>query len=132
MDDEIIEICNKQYPCPCCGYMSFDEPPGSYDICPICFWEDDASQLRNPYSGGANIPLVKAQAAYINIKAKREDLISYVREPVEGDIKCEDWRPFNPETDDCGEILGGMSYFESVCAGIKGEPYYWRRVHTGE
>jgi len=29
------------YPCPCCGYLVFTEPPGSYDICSICFWEDD-------------------------------------------------------------------------------------------
>ncbi|MGE7024447.1 CPCC family cysteine-rich protein [Solibacillus cecembensis] len=25
-----------------CGYRAFDdEPPGTYDICKICFWEDD-------------------------------------------------------------------------------------------
>lgn len=23
------------YPCPCCGYLVFEEGPGSYDICPI-------------------------------------------------------------------------------------------------
>jgi len=34
------------YPCPCCGYVVFDEPPGSYAIRPICFWEDDLAQLR--------------------------------------------------------------------------------------
>ncbi len=39
---------NANYPCPCCGYLVFTEPPGSYTICPICFWEDDISQLRFP------------------------------------------------------------------------------------
>lgn len=44
-----------KYPCPCCGYLVFDESPGSYEICPICFWEDDLSQLRFPrMSVGAN------------------------------------------------------------------------------
>ncbi|MBO0846033.1 MAG: hypothetical protein J2P22_11530 [Nocardioides sp.] len=35
-----------EYPCPCCGYLVFDEEPGSYDICAVCGWEDDLSQLR--------------------------------------------------------------------------------------
>jgi hypothetical protein len=25
-----------QYPCPCCGFLVFDEEPGSFSICPIC------------------------------------------------------------------------------------------------
>jgi Protein of unknown function (DUF4240)/Cysteine-rich CPCC len=27
-------------PCPCCGYLTVDEP-GSWEICDICGWEDD-------------------------------------------------------------------------------------------
>jgi len=43
------------HPCPSCGYDVFGEPPGSYDICPICFWEDDIVQLAFPdLAGGAN------------------------------------------------------------------------------
>ncbi|UOX88817.1 hypothetical protein MUY14_45345 [Amycolatopsis sp. FBCC-B4732] len=34
------------YPCPCCGHLAFGEPPGSYGICGVCFWEDDPVQLR--------------------------------------------------------------------------------------
>ena len=50
-----------EYPCPCCGYLMFNEEPGSYDICEVCGWEDDLSQLRfatvagmfaNPEYGG--------------------------------------------------------------------------------
>ncbi|WP_123816510.1 CPCC family cysteine-rich protein [Myceligenerans xiligouense] len=38
----------------CCGHQVFDQPPGSFDVCGICFWEDDAIQLRRPdYLGGA-------------------------------------------------------------------------------
>lgn len=32
---------NGKYKCPCCGYYTLDER-GGYDICPVCFWEDDA------------------------------------------------------------------------------------------
>ena len=55
------------YPCPVCGYLTFAEPPGSYDICVICHWEDDALQLEYATSlaGGANsITLADAQSAF--------------------------------------------------------------------
>lgn len=44
-----------KYPCPVCRYAVFNEPPGSYAICPVCEWEDDQVQFRDPtYQGGAN------------------------------------------------------------------------------
>lgn len=52
--------------CPVCEYLTFDPKPneehpgGTYDICPICHWEDDGVQLSDPeYSGGANRPSLK-------------------------------------------------------------------------
>lgn len=43
-----------KYTCPCCGYQTLDNKH-EYNICPICFWEDDWWQENNPYlSGGAN------------------------------------------------------------------------------
>lgn len=46
----------KKYKCPCCWYYTFDEKAnGNYDICEVCFWEDDPIQLENAdYVGGAN------------------------------------------------------------------------------
>ncbi len=29
-----------RYRCPCCHYKTLEER-GGYDICPVCFWEDD-------------------------------------------------------------------------------------------
>ncbi|WP_328961849.1 CPCC family cysteine-rich protein [Streptomyces virginiae] len=29
---------SSRYPCPCCGHRGLDEIPGSYSICPVCFW----------------------------------------------------------------------------------------------
>lgn len=47
----------EMYKCPCCGNLTLTEcPPGSYEICSICGWEDDDYQYNNPdYDGGANI-----------------------------------------------------------------------------
>lgn len=37
-----------KYKCPCCGFYTFDEKlNGNYDICPVCFWEDDPIQLED-------------------------------------------------------------------------------------
>lgn len=85
------------YPCPCCGHLTFDEPPGSHAICPICLWEDDAVQLRWPdYPGGANMPsLIEAQQIYQEIGACQERLLRYVR-PATADEPIESgWRPID-------------------------------------
>ena len=38
---------NKKYRCPCCGYYTFDEP-NSFEICDVCFWQDDGIQSDKP------------------------------------------------------------------------------------
>lgn len=44
-----------QFPCPACGFVTLTDAYGSYEICVVCGWEDDAVQLANPTSkGGAN------------------------------------------------------------------------------
>ena len=46
----------NRYPCPCCGYLTLgDEHRGGYEICPVCFWEDDGVQFHElDFVGGAN------------------------------------------------------------------------------
>ena len=46
----------RKHRCPCCDLYTLDEePPGTYDICPVCWWEDDPIQFADPdYRGGAN------------------------------------------------------------------------------
>jgi hypothetical protein len=77
-----------KYTCPCCGYKTLDEePPGTYDICSICFWEDDGVQFNDPdYEGGANIPSLRtAQKNYLDFGACEERCIEFVRKPNEND-----------------------------------------------
>lgn len=48
-------MSKKEYLCPCCKKYVFVDGPGSYEICPVCSWEDDKIQAGNPdYKGGAN------------------------------------------------------------------------------
>lgn len=73
-----------KYKCPCCGYYTFtDRPTGNYDICGVCYWEDDSIQSADPnYTGGANsVSLSQARANYRMFRACSRDMIPYVRQP---------------------------------------------------
>ncbi len=95
--------------CPCCGYQVFGEFPGSYDICPICFWEDDVFQLYYPsQSGGPNrCNLIEAQVNYVQFGACERTMVKNVRPPSEADCRDPVWFPLwakrvalpDPETD---------------------------------
>lgn len=66
-----------KYKCPCCGEMTFAEnPPGTYEICSNCNWEDDPIQFNDPdYSGGANEDsLNEAKKKYFNLFKTRNKL----------------------------------------------------------
>jgi hypothetical protein len=72
-------------PCPCCGYLTMsDDMPDTYDICPVCFWEDDGVQYRDPtYAGGANEEsLLQARENFRAFGAKSRRFIGNVRPPM--------------------------------------------------
>lgn len=82
------------YPCPCCGHLAFAEPPGSYEICSICFWEDDLVQLRWPdWSGGANRPsLRESQLNVVRFGAMEQRFVGKVQAPGADDRVDDGWR----------------------------------------
>ena len=62
----------KKFTCPCCGYMTLTESPGSNNICSVCFWKDDLFQINNPtFESGANneISLKQAQINFLGFGA---------------------------------------------------------------
>jgi len=57
----------NRFKCPCCeNYTLLEKPPGTYEICSICNWEDDNVQCNDPnYHGGANkMSLNEAKKAF--------------------------------------------------------------------
>jgi Cysteine-rich CPCC len=73
-----------RYACPCCGNLTLDEsPPGTFDICPVCFWEDDDAQFNDPtYAGGANkISLLEARSNYARLLVSKPRFKTNVRRP---------------------------------------------------
>jgi hypothetical protein len=91
-------MSEKIYPCPCCGHIVFNEPPGSDDICLVCFWEDDVMQLRWPeLAGAANaVSLAQAQRNFAKLGASEERFVGDVRAPAEDEPLETAWRPIEP------------------------------------
>jgi len=84
------------YTCPCCGYKTLSqEPPGTFDICLICGWEDDNVQFKDPeYKGGANkVSLHEAQKNFIKFGASDERSRELIRKPISEFEKDPKWVP---------------------------------------
>ncbi len=69
--------------CPCCGYRTLHErPPGTYLICPICFWEDT----------GETWDLRQAQLNFVSFGACNPQWLEQVRCPTERDERDPNWQ----------------------------------------
>lgn len=82
-----------KYKCPCCGYYTFvQKPPGTYAICPVCYWEDDRVQYQNPeYEGGANaVSLLQARKNFLQIGASSIEQLPFVRKALEDELRGQD------------------------------------------
>ena len=59
-----------------------EEPLGTFEICPVCFWEDDYVQVIEPTWTGANhVTLSEAKENFARFGASEEKLKACVRAP---------------------------------------------------
>lgn len=92
----VATMVTEKFACPCCGYKTFThEPNGSFEICEVCFWEDDPVQLNDPdYEGGANkVSLRQGQRNFIEFGACEKEIIEHVRKPTKDEQRDSDWKP---------------------------------------
>jgi hypothetical protein len=105
-----------KYICPSCGFNVFQEPPGSFEICPLCDWEDDRVQLRLPgFAGGANKKNLY-QHQFRSVKA----IPLHIREH-QGYHRDENWRPLREDE----RVADGPGI------GSESAPYYWKAEGPG-
>lgn len=79
-----VSVRGSTFPCPCCAYLTLsEEPPGTFEVCPVCFWEDDAVQLEQPdLAGGANtVSLEEARHNFASFGASEARFVTFVRKP---------------------------------------------------
>lgn len=119
---------NPQFPCPCCGYIVFHEPPDSDDICEICFWHDDALSLAEVTTaqGPNDVSLVEAQRNFRAFGAKEARLKDSARRPLPTDMRDPEWRTVdemlnNPEA----TVDIPVSEWPRDRTGL----YYWRDTY---
>lgn len=75
-----------KYPCPCCGYYTLEnKADNTFQICPVCYWEDDGVQLSDiDYKGGANtVSLREARKNFEKYGAIEKQFIEFVRFPLQ-------------------------------------------------
>lgn len=96
----------EKFVCPCCGCRTLDER-GVYDICPVCFWEDDAYLVVNngelkgvrvdndipdealldvPSGANDGLTLREGRKNYRKFGACDEKMMRYVRKPKENEL----------------------------------------------
>jgi hypothetical protein len=77
------------YACPCCTFWTLPQR-GSYDICPVCFWEDDGQDDHDAdavRTGGPNgrISLTDARRNFAYLGASSAERAARVRAPTDAE-----------------------------------------------
>ncbi|MCC4257382.1 CPCC family cysteine-rich protein [Sphingobium lactosutens] len=79
----------RTFRCPCCRCATLSER-GGYEICPVCFWEDDGQDDPDAelVRGGPNgsLSLLKARINFAQIGAGDVRHRQYVRPPKETEL----------------------------------------------
>jgi hypothetical protein len=89
--------------CLCCGYRTIEgyktdfgytTPSYTFDICPICSWEDDAVGYNEPdiATGLNTVSLKQAQRNFLAFGASEERFLPNVRKPTPEDERAPNWR----------------------------------------
>lgn len=79
---EVWSVADETPPrevCPCCDYVTLSER-GSYDICPVCFWEDDGQDVDqlDVFSGPNHMTLRQGRANFAKFGACEEKMLPNV------------------------------------------------------
>lgn len=80
---------HSKYKCLCCEYFTLKEPAGNtFQLCEVCYWEDDGVQSTIPgYEGGANrVSLHQAKINFRDFGASEERFKEFVRLPFSEEI----------------------------------------------
>lgn len=120
-------------PCPCCGYLTLGDF-WSCDICDVCFWEEDLTQLRYPWlamgpNGG--VTLVEAQANFQRYGAMDEQFRRKVRAPRAGEERDPGWRPADLVRDAFETEMTRAPLPDDLTGLFWWRPTYWRRDMRG-
>lgn len=79
----------KSYACPCCLHRTL-HGRGNYEICPVCYWEDDGQDDHDAdvVRGGPNCDwsLTASRLQYSQTGACRPEDLPHVRQPLSDEL----------------------------------------------
>lgn len=79
-----------RYPCRCCGYQTLTQPPpGTWEICPVCFWEDAPDEWE--WSSN-QMSVRQAQRNFLSLGACEPDWRDDVRSPTAEETRPPGWK----------------------------------------
>lgn len=69
--------------CPCCEYLTLPDR-NQYDICPVCFWEDDGDHPKS--AANDDLTISEGKVNYQLYGAMQERFQKHVRPPLPDEI----------------------------------------------
>jgi len=91
------QAINGLFVCPCCGYATLGEV-SNYEICEICFWEDDGQddpEASESWGGPNYISLEEGRANFLNLGVSDPKNRGCVRKPKQTDINVRKYKISN-------------------------------------
>jgi hypothetical protein len=80
-----LKGANGKFQCPCCQCFTLDEV-ARYDICPVCFWEDDGTDSDHGFSPNG-VTLTQGRENYHHFGASKERSRRWVRKPLPEELE---------------------------------------------
>jgi len=79
-----VNVNKNRTKCRCCGYLTFEGSPqeNAYDICPVCFWENDGCKSDEDYSEPNHMTLGEAKQNYVKFGACDQQSAENTRSPM--------------------------------------------------
>ncbi len=77
VDARITGDIEPMRPCPCCGYLTLEER-GRFEICLVCFWEDDGTDQPDEGEGPNGLTLQEARKNFRQYGAYKEGAADHV------------------------------------------------------
>ncbi|OKP73899.1 hypothetical protein A3842_21400 [Paenibacillus sp. P3E] len=65
------------YSCPCCEFKTLPTK-GEYDICPVCFWEDDGNRELSYFSSPNHMTLAQARENFVEFGGVKQSSLKYL------------------------------------------------------
>ena len=83
---------SKKVICPCCGCVTLQNR-GYYEICHVCFWEDEPVASEYPdevFGANGDLSLNQARQNYQRFGACEQGALPYVNKPIAEEIPAKE------------------------------------------